>query len=110
MDKLKKTDKVVSVKTYVKESPESADSPAFIVVDVTDNGEGISKDVMGKIFQPFFTTREVGEGTGLGLSVANKIIQEHKGRIELESEIGKGTTFRVLLPAVVASFSESASG
>jgi len=67
-------------------------------VSLKDNGSGIPEDLRDKIFQPFFTTTEPGKGTGLGLSVSGKIVEEHRGRIELESEEGKGSTFRVILP------------
>jgi signal transduction histidine kinase len=69
-----------------------------IRVDVADNGYGIPENVIPKIFDPFFTTKDVGKGTGLGLSIAYKIIQEHGGRIEVKSKVGKGTVFSVLLP------------
>jgi PAS domain S-box-containing protein len=65
---------------------------------VTDTGHGIPKDDLPKIFVPFFTTKEVGQGTGLGLTVVHGIIQEHGGSIEVESEPGQGTTFTVTLP------------
>jgi signal transduction histidine kinase len=69
-----------------------------VTVEVKDNGGGIPDHLREKIFQPFFTTKDPGQGTGLGLSVSSKIIEEHKGRIEVESEVGRGTTFRVILP------------
>ena len=68
-------------------------------VDVSDNGHGIPENILAKIFDPFFTTKEVGQGTGLGLSIAYKIVQEHGGRIEVKSTVGRGTTFSVFLPA-----------
>lgn len=69
-----------------------------VVVKVSDNGKGIAKEHLKKIFEPFFTTKPVGQGTGLGLSIAFKIIQQHNGAIEVESEVGKGTTFTIKLP------------
>ena len=70
-----------------------------VVIEVVDNGNGIPDHVREKMFQPFFTTREPGKGTGLGLSVAQKIVTQHGGRIEYETELGKGTSFRIVLPA-----------
>jgi len=66
-------------------------------IDVQDTGCGISKENMGKLFTPFFTTKAKGKGVGLGLAVAHGIIERHKGRIKLQSEVGKGTTFSVYL-------------
>jgi signal transduction histidine kinase len=71
-------------------------------VDVSDNGHGIPEGLLAKIFDPFFTTKEVGQGTGLGLSIAYKIVQEHGGRIEVKSTVGRGTTFSVFLPVKAA--------
>ena len=68
---------------------------------VRDNGVGISKEDLPKIFDPFFTTKDVGGGTGLGLSITYGIIQRHGGTIEVESEVGKGTTFTVTIPVRV---------
>lgn len=69
-----------------------------LVIAVSDTGTGISKDMQKKIYDPFFTTKEPGQGTGLGLSVVHGIIQDLGGTIELESKLKEGTTFRVMLP------------
>jgi len=69
-----------------------------IIVKVKDTGKGIPREHIPRIFEPFFTTKEGGVGTGLGLSIAYRIIEHHKGRIEVESEVGKGTTFIIYLP------------
>jgi signal transduction histidine kinase len=69
-----------------------------VAVDVEDNGRGIAAEDLPRIFDPFFTTKDVGQGTGLGLSIAYKIVQEHGGRIDVESRPGKGTRFTVTLP------------
>jgi len=71
----------------------------FILLVVTDTGTGISKDHIKHIFEPFFTTRKSGDSAGLGLSVVNDIIEDHKGWINVLSEEGKGTTLEVYLPA-----------
>jgi signal transduction histidine kinase len=77
-----------------------------IVIRVRDNGPGIPKENQQRIFEPFFTTKPMGQGTGLGLSVSYGIVQEHKGTIEVQSEVGKGTTFEITLPAVADSGSD----
>jgi two-component system NtrC family sensor kinase len=69
-----------------------------VVLEVSDTGCGIPPDVAEKVFEPFFTTKEEGKGVGLGLAVVYGIVQAHNGEIEVRSEVGKGTTFRVLLP------------
>ncbi len=69
-----------------------------VEITISDTGKGMSDDVKRRLFEPFFTTKPVGEGTGLGLSISYGIIEEHKGRIEVESEQGKGSTFRIFLP------------
>jgi len=67
-------------------------------VEVADTGSGISEENLKKIFDPFFTTKPIGKGTGLGLSLSYGIVQKHGGKIEVRSEVGVGTTFRVSLP------------
>jgi len=69
-----------------------------VIVDITDSGMGIPEENLKKIFDPFFTTKTIGKGTGLGLSVTYGIIQEHGGRIFVDSNCGKGTHFRLKLP------------
>ena len=69
-----------------------------ILIEVSDTGEGISPENLKKIYDPFFTTKGVGSGTGLGLAVSYGIVQEHSGSIEVASELGNGTTFRLIFP------------
>jgi two-component system NtrC family sensor kinase len=69
-----------------------------VSVEVADNGRGIPADVLPKIFDPFFSTKEIGKGTGLGLSISYKIVKQHGGRIDVQSQPGTGTRFTVWLP------------
>ncbi len=69
-----------------------------IWLEIEDTGSGIPEEKIGRIFEPFFTTKPVGSGTGLGLSLSYNIIQKHKGKISVESELGKGTKFHIWLP------------
>ena len=73
--------------------------PGRAFVEVEDNGTGMGPELLERIFDPFFTTREVGQGTGLGLAICHSLVTAHGGTITVESEVGKGTTFRVELPA-----------
>jgi two-component system, NtrC family, sensor kinase len=68
------------------------------VVRVCDSGPGISDEVRARIFEPFYTTKPVGQGTGLGLSISYSIVQRHRGSIEVRSEEGKGTEMIVKIP------------
>ena len=76
-------------------NPERADE---LLIEFIDRGVGIKKEELSKIFEPFFTTKPQGRGTGLGLSICYGIIADHRGRIEVESQIGVGSTFKVFLP------------
>lgn len=73
-------------------------SSTELVVRIDDQGTGIASEHLGKIFDPFFTTKDVDKGTGLGLAISHGIVERHRGRIEVESAVGKGTCFRVILP------------
>lgn len=75
-----------------------AEGAATVLVEVSDTGCGIPPENLGRIFNPFFTTRPVGKGTGLGLAVCHGIIASHGGELSVESEVGRGATFRVRLP------------
>jgi signal transduction histidine kinase len=77
------------------------------IVEVADNGRGISPDQLPNIFRPFYTTK--GDGTGLGLSLARRIVEDHQGRIDVSSTLGKGTTFSVVLPLQRTEASNAAS-
>lgn len=70
-----------------------------LALTIRDHGHGIEPDVLAKVFDPFFTTKDVDKGTGLGLAISHGIIERHGGRIDVESEVGHGTTFRIVLPA-----------
>jgi signal transduction histidine kinase len=70
----------------------------MVKVLIKDNGQGMSKAVLSRIYEPFFTTKAQGEGSGIGLDIVKKIIDKHMGSIEVESEPGKGTSFIVSLP------------
>jgi PAS domain S-box-containing protein len=75
----------------------------YVIINVTDSGEGIPGDILDKIFDPFFTTKEVGKGTGLGLSTVMAIVKSHGGFVNVYSEVGKGSSFKVYLPALETS-------
>ena len=80
----------ITIKTYEKDKD--------VWIEISDTGCGIPESNLEKIFDPFFTTKPVGIGTGLGLSISGEIVKKHNGAITVESEVGRGTTFRIRLP------------
>jgi signal transduction histidine kinase len=87
-----------------------SDGAQEVWVEVADTGKGIPPEVLPRIFDPFFTTKPVGKGTGLGLSLSYGIVQKHNGRIEVKSEVGKGSTFRVILPVTHVPDADAPAG
>jgi signal transduction histidine kinase len=77
---------------------ESKQTDKEVIININDNGSGVAADIKDKVLQPFFTTKKGTQGTGLGLSITNDIVLAHGGRIEIESEPGEGTTFKIYLP------------
>jgi len=88
----------LTVKAQQIPSPTSSGNGKWLEISITDTGVGIPEESKKKIFDPFFTTKRMEDGTGLGLSICEKIVRDHSGRLEVKSEVGKGTTFLVLLP------------
>jgi signal transduction histidine kinase len=87
-------DETIRVATRLEEQ----DGRFVALVEIADTGVGMTPEVQERLFQPFFTTKEVGKGVGLGLAISHGIVAELGGRIEVESEAGHGSTFRVVLP------------
>lgn len=83
------------------------ESPDSVRIDVRDTGVGIAQDVLEHIFEPFFTTKEVGRGTGLGLAVTYSLVKRHGGRIEVKSELGRGSVFSIHLPKTKAAAADA---
>jgi two-component system NtrC family sensor kinase len=88
----------LTVKAQQIPSLTTSENGKWLEISITDTGIGIPEESKKKIFDPFFTTKRMGDGTGLGLSICEKIVRDHSGRLEVKSEVGKGSTFLVLLP------------
>src|SRR5204862_101267 len=85
----------LTVRTTPGELPEHVDA---VVAELVDTGLGISTDDLENIWEPFFTTKPEGKGTGLGLAICRRVVEEHRGTIQIVSEVGKGTSIRIVLP------------
>ena len=83
---------------YVQGQPEAREG-YFAGLSVSDTGHGMDSRTISRIFEPFFTTKQAGQGTGLGLATVHAIIRQHQGWVEVQSEVGQGTTFKIFLPA-----------
>jgi signal transduction histidine kinase len=90
------------------ELPEPLGPGQYVALVVRDSGRGLSDVVRAQLFEPFFTTKDIGEGTGLGLATVYGAVQQNGGAITVESELGKGSTFRILLPRAVAVVAQEA--
>ncbi len=80
---------------------QSSRNKDWVEISIQDTGVGISEENLSKVFDPFFTTKPEGEGTGLGLSVSYGIVAQHRGRIDVQSKVGEGSTFIIKLPPVI---------
>jgi signal transduction histidine kinase len=93
-----KTEKAIVESTF-QDSMFDIQPGRYVLFSVSDTGSGIPHDVQQHIFEPFFTTKEVGKGTGLGLSMVYGMVRQHKGAIQVESEVGTGTNIKLYLPS-----------
>jgi signal transduction histidine kinase len=93
----------IFIKTEQEDTPREQEGdgcPRRVRLSVRDTGAGIPGDLIDRIFDPFLTTKPVGEGTGLGLTICHRIVKEHRGAIDVQSEPGKGATFTITMPSI----------
>ncbi|VAX18928.1 signal-transducing histidine kinase; PAS/PAC domain protein [hydrothermal vent metagenome] len=95
---MKITLKTVELEKDIQDTQGGPSDKKYLLFSVSDTGSGMSQDILGNIFDPFFTTKPEGEGTGMGLAVVHGIIKNHGGLLEVESIVGKGSTFKVYIP------------
>jgi signal transduction histidine kinase len=88
----------IKIKTYKTINEEFMPGKPACIIEVADTGEGIAKEDLSKLFEPFFTTKRERKGTGLGLFMSKLIVENHKGRLLVKSEPGKGTCVKIILP------------
>ena len=88
----------IVIKRTEKEKPLGLRTGSYVELSISDTGAGISPDIIDSIFEPYFTTKKPGEGTGMGLALVHGIVESCRGKIAVESLLGKGTTFRIFLP------------
>ncbi len=96
------TTEAVQIDAAQVDSHPEAQPGHFVCVTVSDTGTGIYPEYLPRIFEPFFTTKEAGKGTGLGLAMVHGIVKQHQGWIDVSSQLGRGTTFKIFLPACIA--------
>ncbi len=89
---------MAAVRAAIPDTEDGAQPGDYIQFCITDDGHGMDPSVLAHLFEPFFTTKEVGKGTGLGLSMAYGIVKQHRGHIQVSSEVGKGSSFKLLFP------------
>jgi signal transduction histidine kinase len=94
---------ILRISAHDPETQEGSDMAAYVGLMVSDTGCGIPEQFLGRIMEPFFSTKEVGKGTGLGLAIVNKILQQNKAKFRIHSEVGRGTEIRILWPRAAES-------
>ena len=92
-------------KLIVRAAPSVLHDAAAVAIEFADTGEGITPENLEKLWEPFFTTKPEGKGTGLGLAICRRIVEEHGGKIDIQSQAGRGTTIRIVLPATTQASS-----
>ncbi|MCH8305619.1 MAG: response regulator, partial [Candidatus Marinimicrobia bacterium] len=98
--------KLVTIDEKYRKSHINASIGSYVVLSVSDSGSGMDKKTLTRIYEPFFTTKQVGEGSGLGLSIVYGLIKQHRGFIECNSELGKGTEFKIFFPLTKSAINQ----